>query len=256
MPPLLFTPLTLRTVEARNRIWVPPMCQYSVENRDGIATDWHLVHLGALARGGAGVVIVEATAVTEDGRISDKDLGLWNDRQKDSLARIAGFIHGQGAVAGIQLAHAGRKASMWPGWGTDRRGSMSIADGGWQTVGPSSLAYPGLASPRALNHASIESITRSFATAARRAAEAGFALIEVHAAHGYLLHEFLSPLSNDRTDRYGGVANRPSEVPPRGRRRGSRRDRLAACPPGACVGDGLGRRRIGRGRHGRAGPLA
>ena len=206
MTPLLFAPLQLRNIEVRNRLWVPPMCQYSVDNRDGIATDWHLVHLGALARGGSGAVIVEATAVTAEGRISDKDLGLWNEAQQDGLSRIANFMAAQGATPGIQLAHAGRKASTWPAWGIDRRGSMTSDDGGWETVAPSPNPYPGLTAPRQLDRAEIATITQSFADSARRAADAGFEIIEIHAAHGYLLHEFLSPLSNNRGDEYGGSA--------------------------------------------------
>lgn len=205
MSQLLFEPITLGEVQIRNRIWVPPMCQYAVERQDGIATPWHLVHLGSLARGGAGAVIVEATGVVPEGRISAKDLGLWNDEQRDALVPIVDFIREQGAVAGIQLAHAGRKASAWPEWGTELvDGSVPISEGGWETVGPSPIPFEGMRAPRALDQAGIDHVVTSFAAAARRAVDAGFELLEVHAAHGYLLHEFLSPLSNQRDDEYGG----------------------------------------------------
>ncbi|KAB1644903.1 NADH:flavin oxidoreductase/NADH oxidase [Gulosibacter chungangensis] len=204
MSHLLFEPLTLRGLTIRNRIWVPPMCQYSVEKLDGVATPWHLVHYGGMARGGAGAVIVEATGVVPEGRISPKDLGLWNDEQRDALVPVVEFMHSQGAAAGIQLAHAGRKASTWPEWGVDGEGSLPEAEGGWQTVAPSAVAFPGLAEPRAMTVEEIAQVVTAFATAARRALDAGFDFIEVHAAHGYLLHEFLSPLSNLRTDQYGG----------------------------------------------------
>ncbi|MDO9396884.1 MAG: hypothetical protein Q7T71_10095, partial [Herbiconiux sp.] len=203
MPSALFTPLTLRSVTTRNRVWVAPMCQYSVDARDGVATDWHLVHLGAFATGGAGLVITEATAVLPEGRISPQDLGLWNDEQRDALARITAFIRAQGAVAGIQLAHAGRKASTFRPW-DPRRGTVPEAEGGWPTVGPSAVAFGDYAVPRALDRGEIAEVVEAFRAAARRALDAGFELIELHAAHGYLLHEFLSPLSNHREDSYGG----------------------------------------------------
>ncbi|MBT0769980.1 NADH:flavin oxidoreductase/NADH oxidase [Kineosporia sp. J2-2] len=200
----LFEPITLRGTEFRNRIWVPPMCQYVVEKQDGVATDWHMAHLGGMAQGGAGAIIVEATAVSPEGRISAQDLGLWNDEQRDALVPIVAFLRSQGAVAGIQLAHAGRKASSLregvPGAGRD----VPPAEGGWETVGPSPVAFPGLRAPRELDQAGIDAVVASFASAARRAVEAGFGLLEVHGAHGYLIHEFLSPLSNRRTDSYGG----------------------------------------------------
>jgi len=201
---LLFEPITLRGVTARNRIWVPPMCQYSAKNADGLVSDWHMVHLGSLARGGAGAVIVEATAVTPQGRIAPQDLGLWNDDQRDALAPIVDFMHSQGAVAGVQLAHAGRKASTYSPWGTDKTGSVPLSDGGWQTVAPSAIAFPDLAAPQALDQSGIDAIVVAFVDAARRAIAAGFDLLEIHGAHGYLLHEFLSPLSNLRQDSYGG----------------------------------------------------
>lgn len=203
MTSALFDPITVRSTTVRNRLWVAPMCQYSVEKRDGVPTDWHLVHLGALARGGAGAVFVEATAVVPEGRISPQDLGLWNDAQRDAFVPIVDFIHGQGATAAIQLAHAGRKASTFRSWDA-RRGTIPTNDGGWPTKGPSALAYPGYEKPQELGSADIAEVVAAFSAAARRAAEAGFALIEIHAAHGYLLHQFLSPLSNTRSDEYGG----------------------------------------------------
>jgi len=209
LPRLLFEPITLRGATARNRIWIPPMCQYSAEAQDGVATDWHMVHLGGLARGGAGAVIVEATAVTPEGRISPQDLGLWNDEQREALAPIVAFMQSQGALAGIQLAHAGRKASTYRPFHAERSGSIPESDGGWQTVAPSAIAFPELTEPQALDQAGIDEIVAAFATAARRAIDAGFDLLEIHGAHGYLLHEFLSPLSNTRDDAYGGsLANR------------------------------------------------
>jgi 2,4-dienoyl-CoA reductase-like NADH-dependent reductase (Old Yellow Enzyme family) len=197
----LLTPLKLRGVTFRNRIAVSPMCQYSAEN--GFANDWHLVHLGSRAAGGAGLVIVEATAVLQEGRITPKDVGLWSDEHIEPLARIARFVHSQGAVPGIQLAHAGRKASCDVPW--KGGAALSPAEGGWQVVGQSPLAF-GLDSPTpvALTKEGIAAVIAAFEAAARRALKAGFKVIEIHSAHGYLLHEFLSPLSNERTDEYGG----------------------------------------------------
>lgn len=206
MTKALFEPITLRELTVRNRLWVPPMCQYMVESRDGIANEWHLTHYGSLARGGAGAIIVEATGVLPEGRISPEDLGLWNDAQADALAPVVSFVHSQGAAVGVQLAHAGRKASVEREWGTPNPGaSLSVEGGGWPTVGPSALAYPGLAEPAALDDAGIDDVVGAFAEAARRAVAAGFDFVEVHGAHGYLLHQFLSPLSNHRTDQYGGA---------------------------------------------------
>lgn len=198
----LFSPLTLRGVTLRNRIAVSPMCMYSAE--DGSATDWHLVHLGARAAGGAGLVIAEATAVSPEGRISPQDLGIWDDRHVAPLARIASFIAAQGATAGIQLAHAGRKASTVRPW--DGQGPLPPEGGGWSPVlGPSPLPFDaGWPIPAALDEAGLARIVKAFADAALRALVAGFHVVEIHAAHGYLLSEFLSPLSNQRTDRYGG----------------------------------------------------
>jgi 2,4-dienoyl-CoA reductase-like NADH-dependent reductase (Old Yellow Enzyme family) len=199
----LFTPFTVRGVTVRNRIWVAPMCQYSAENRDGIPVDWHLVHLGSFATGGAGLVMAEATAVSPEGRITPQDLGLWNDEQATAFARITGFLHAQGATTAIQLAHAGRKASTYRPFASEH-GSVPAAEGGWQTVAPSAVPYPGYAVPTELDLAGIDTVVDDFVAAARRAVTAGFDVLEIHAAHGYLLHEFLSPLSNTRTDAYGG----------------------------------------------------
>jgi 2,4-dienoyl-CoA reductase-like NADH-dependent reductase (Old Yellow Enzyme family) len=199
----LFTPLTLRGTTFRNRLWVAPLCQYSVEQHDGIPTDWHLVHLGSFALGGAGLVMTEATAVSAEGRISPEDTGIWNDEQTDAWARVTAFIGSQGAVPGIQLAHAGRKASTWRPW-SETQGTVPESDGGWQTVAPSAVAFRGYDVPRELAVDEITGVVADFAAAATRALRAGFGLLEIHAAHGYLLHQFLSPLSNTRTDEYGG----------------------------------------------------
>ncbi len=207
----LFDPIILRGVIVRNRIWVPALCQYSSLARDGMPTDWHLAHLGSFAMGGAGLVIAEATAVVPEGRISPHDTGIWNDEQVAGWRRIVDFLHARGAVAGLQLAHAGRKASVYPEWGFEQKGSISldapvdIAPGrGWQTVSASELAFEGYRAPRALALDELPGVVDAFAAAARRAIDAGFDLVELHAAHGYLLHQFLSPLSNTRTDQYGG----------------------------------------------------
>jgi 2,4-dienoyl-CoA reductase-like NADH-dependent reductase (Old Yellow Enzyme family) len=198
----LFEPLTLRGLTLPNRIAVSPMCQYSAV--DGLANDWHLVHLGGMAVGGAGLVLTEATAVQPQGRISAEDLGLWSDGQIAPLRRISDFIRGQGAVAGIQLAHAGRKASTRKPW-AGRPGTVPVGEGGWSTVGPSALPFDAQhLAPFPLDEAGIAEIVQAFAGAARRALEAGFQVVELHAAHGYLLHQFLSPLSNGRADRFGG----------------------------------------------------
>jgi 2,4-dienoyl-CoA reductase-like NADH-dependent reductase (Old Yellow Enzyme family) len=207
----LFDPLTVRELTVRNRIWVPALCQYSVSNRDGVPTDWHLAHLGSFAVGGAGLVIAEATGVVPEGRISPHDTGIWNDEQVAGWRRVTDFVHGQGAAIGLQLAHAGRKASVFPEWGTGGHGSIPIGStdpadvgGGWQTVSASDLAFEGYAPPRALELDELPELVAAFARAARRALDAGFDLVELHAAHGYLLHQFLSPLSNRRRDEYGG----------------------------------------------------
>ena len=199
----LFTPLRLRSVALRNRIVVSPMCQYSCEAGDGKATDWHLVHLGGLAVGGASLVFTEATAVEERGRISTQDLGIWNDEQIASLVPITRFIRARGAVPGMQLAHAGRKASVRRPW--DGGGPLSAEAGAWEPVAPSAMSFAERYTvPHALSPAEIGEVIAHFADATRRALEAGFEVIELHAAHGYLLHQFLSPVSNTRKDRYGG----------------------------------------------------
>ena len=201
--PSLFSPLTLGERTFRNRLWVAPMCQYAVDLEDGVPTDWHLVHLGALARGGSGLVMSEATAVSPEGRISANDTGIYNEEQLTAWTRIVDFIHTQGALAGIQLAHAGRKGSIWREWGP-LDGTRPVAEGGWQSLGPSAIAFEGYAAPLALDAAGIDTVVADFAAAARRSVEAGFDVVEVHAAHGYLLHQFLSPLANERDDEYGG----------------------------------------------------
>jgi len=197
----LFSSLTLRNLTFRNRIFVSPMCQYS--SRDGLPTDWHLVHLGCRAVGGADLVMVEATAVSPEGRISPDDSGIWSDAHAEAFAPIARFIREQGAVAGIQLAHAGRKASTDLPW--QGGGPLGPDQRGWQPVAPSPLPYaPGHPVPREAAAADIETIRNQFEACALRARAAGFQVIEVHLAHGYLLHEFLSPLTNLRKDEYGG----------------------------------------------------
>jgi 2,4-dienoyl-CoA reductase-like NADH-dependent reductase (Old Yellow Enzyme family) len=196
----LFDPLTQRGVTLRNRIVVSPMCMYS--SVDGYANDWHLVHLGSRAAGGAGLVFTEATAVSADGRITPDDLGLYEDGHVEMLARIVAFLKAHGAVSGIQLAHAGRKASTARPWEGGR--FLQPHERGWQTVGPSPIAFGGYGVPAELDEAGIQGVIDAFAAAAKRAVAAGFEVAEVHGAHGYLLHEFLSPLSNQRTDRWGG----------------------------------------------------
>jgi 2,4-dienoyl-CoA reductase-like NADH-dependent reductase (Old Yellow Enzyme family) len=198
----LFEPLAIRDITFSNRVFVSPMCEYS--STDGYASDWHFVHLGSRAVGGAGLVLTEATAVVPEGRISPQDLGIWKDEHIEPLRRVVRFIHEQGSMAGMQLAHAGRKASTYaPSAG---RGTVPEKEGGWSNVvAPSALrfadSYP---MPQALSIHGIRNVISAFAAAARRACEAGFRVIEIHAAHGYLIHEFLSPLSNHRTDEYGG----------------------------------------------------
>jgi 2,4-dienoyl-CoA reductase-like NADH-dependent reductase (Old Yellow Enzyme family) len=197
----IFDPLPIRGVTLQNRIVVSPMCQYSSE--DGFANDWHLVHLGSRAAGGASLVFTEATAVTPEGRISPEDLGLWKDEQIDFLARIVRFLKAQGTVPGMQIAHAGRKGSTQRPW--EGSSKVSVADGGWIPLAPSAVAFSeNYPMPRALLKQEIHGIVDAFAEAARRALEAGFQVLEIHAAHGYLAHEFFSPLSNFREDEYGG----------------------------------------------------
>jgi 2,4-dienoyl-CoA reductase-like NADH-dependent reductase (Old Yellow Enzyme family) len=198
----LFSPISFRGLTLPNRIGVSPMCEYSSD--DGFANDWHLVHLGSRAVGGAGLVFTEASAVLPEGRITPNDLGVWKDEHIAALARIVDFLHGQGARAAIQLAHAGRKASMQRPWDGERL--LLPAEGGWNdVVAPSSVAFRAdYAEPQELDLAGINRVTQAFCVATSRAVRAGFDVVEIHAAHGYLLHEFLSPLSNKRTDAYGG----------------------------------------------------
>lgn len=197
----LFSPFSLRSLTLKNRIAVSPMCQYSAT--DGFANDWHLVHLGSRAVGGAALIIQEATAVSPEGRISPEDLGIWQDEHIDFLRRITDFIKAQGCVPGIQLAHAGRKASTFAPW--RGHGTVPASEGGWAVVGPTDQrfadSYP---PPTALDAAGLAKVKADFVAATRRALAAGYEVIEIHAAHGYLLHQFLSPLSNDRADAYGG----------------------------------------------------
>ncbi|MEN3370632.1 MAG: hypothetical protein V7609_2775 [Verrucomicrobiota bacterium] len=200
--PGLFDPLAIRELTFANRVFVSPMCQYS--SQDGYANDWHFVHLGSRAVGGAGLVLTEATAVLPEGRISPQDLGIWDDGHVEMLSRIVRFIHEHGGIAGMQLAHAGRKASTSRPW--EGHDAVPESEGGWEkVVAPSALpfseTYP---MPQALTLDGIQEVVAAFAAAARRACEAGFRVIEIHAAHGYLIHEFLSPLSNKREDDYGG----------------------------------------------------
>jgi 2,4-dienoyl-CoA reductase-like NADH-dependent reductase (Old Yellow Enzyme family) len=200
--PRLFSVLQLRGVELRNRVMLAPMCQYSAV--DGLVNDWHRVHLGARAVGGAGLVLTEATAVEARGRISPADLGIWSDDHVEGLAGLVALIEAQGAIPGIQLAHAGRKASTKIPWVAGHRW-LGPDDGGWPTVAPSAIPFgEGFASPEPLTEGQIRVLVGAWGAAARRARQAGFRVIEIHAAHGYLLHEFMSPVANERTDAYGG----------------------------------------------------
>ncbi|GGB77757.1 NADPH dehydrogenase NamA [Dyadobacter sediminis] len=197
----LFTPLTIKNISFKNRIVVSPMCQYS--SVDGFANDWHLVHLGSRAVGGAALLIAEATAVSPEGRISPEDLGIWKDEHIEKLKQITDFIAAQGSVAGIQLGHAGRKASTFPAW--KGRGQVPADQGGWKTVGASAIPFHETENaPEELGIEGIRKVIGDFAAAAGRSLKAGFKVIEIHAAHGYLIHQFLSPLSNIRSDEYGG----------------------------------------------------
>jgi 2,4-dienoyl-CoA reductase-like NADH-dependent reductase (Old Yellow Enzyme family) len=197
----LLSPLTIKGITLKNRIVMSPMCQYSA--KDGFADDWHLVHQGSRAAGGAGLIFTEATAVTAQGRISPGDLGLWDDKQIEPLARMVSFIHRMGAVAAIQLAHAGRKGSCAVPW--EGGAGLSIAQGGWPIVAPSAIPFSeNNPMPQELDKQGIQEIIVAFKNAAKRALKAGYKIIEIHAAHGYLINEFLSPLSNKRTDEYGG----------------------------------------------------
>ncbi|RKS99481.1 NADH:flavin oxidoreductase/NADH oxidase [Flavobacterium sp. 123] len=197
----LFSSLPIKSIVLKNRITISPMCQYSA--KDGFANDWHLVHLGSRASGGAGLIIQEATAVAPEGRISPEDLGLWNDNQIEKLLTINQFIISQNSIPGIQLAHAGRKASVSAPWIGNKK--LDENQGGWETVAPSAIAYHSdEKKPVALDKTGIQKVISDFKSATKRALKAGFQVLEIHAAHGYLLHQFLSPLSNFRTDEYGG----------------------------------------------------
>nr|WP_315163470.1 NADH:flavin oxidoreductase/NADH oxidase [uncultured Flavobacterium sp.] len=197
----LFSSLPIKSIVLKNRIAISPMCQYSA--KDGFANDWHLVHLGSRASGGAGLIIQEATAVAPEGRISPEDLGLWNDNQIEKLQTINQFIIGQNSIPGIQLAHAGRKASVSAPWIGNKK--LDESQGGWETVAPSAVGYHSdEKTPVALDKTGIQKVISDFKSATKRALKAGFQVLEIHAAHGYLLHQFLSPLSNFRTDEYGG----------------------------------------------------
>ncbi|WP_240192792.1 NADH:flavin oxidoreductase/NADH oxidase [Glycomyces sp. YM15] len=207
----LFAPITMRGTTVPNRIWMAPMCQYSAEAAGpatGAPNDWHLQHYGARAVGGPGLILVEATAIAPEGRISPADLGIWNDAQVEGHRRLTAFMRGQGVVPGIQIAHAGRKG------GTDARGGGSLAldEGGWETVAPSAIAFGDYAVPHELSVEEIRGVVTAFAEAAERALAAGYEVIEVHGAHGYLVHEFLSPVSNRREDEYGGDFERRARL--------------------------------------------
>ena len=201
----LFTPISIGSVEIRNRAWVASMCTYSCEERDGVPDDWHRDHLSSFAKGGAGLVLTEATAVSPEGRISPEDTGIWSDEQADAWAPVVERITAYGAVAGMQLAHAGRKASTYRPWEAER-GTVPVGDGGWQTLGPTDQPFEGFDAPRAMTGSEIEQVIVDFGAAAARAVRAGFEVLEIHAAHGYLLHQFLSPLSNTRTDQWADGA--------------------------------------------------
>jgi 2,4-dienoyl-CoA reductase-like NADH-dependent reductase (Old Yellow Enzyme family) len=201
MVSVVFSPLQIKSITLKNRIAISPMCQYSAT--DGFANDWHLVHLGSRATGGAAIIIQEATSVSPEGRISPEDLGIWKEEHIEKLVQINQFIKSQKAIPGIQLAHAGRKASAASPWNGGRR--VTLEQGGWDTVAPSAIAYHDAEkAPIALDKAGIQKVISDFKAATRRSVKAGFQVMEIHAAHGYLLHQFLSPLSNVRTDEYGG----------------------------------------------------
>jgi 2,4-dienoyl-CoA reductase-like NADH-dependent reductase (Old Yellow Enzyme family) len=207
---LLFSPIRLRGLTVRNRIFMSPMCQYS--SLDGLPTDWHLVHLGSRAVGGAGLVMVEATAVSPEGRITPADSGMWSDQHGQAFRRIADFVRGQGAAAGIQLAHAGRKASTDVPWRSG--GPLSAQQGGWQPLAPTALPFAaGHPEPREMTRQDMEEVIGQFVRAARRSLAAGFQVVEIHMAHGYLLHSFLSPISNRRCDEYGGSFQNRARLP-------------------------------------------
>lgn len=198
----LFEPIKVRDLVIRNRVFIPAMCQYSCENQDGVVNEWHLVHLGARAAGGAGMIIAEATGVVPEGRITPWCAGIWNFEQVAAWAKVVEFIHSQGAKAAIQLAHAGRKGSTYREW--SGRGSVPLEKGGWQTVSSTAEAFDGYEAPRELSTSEVVDLIQDWAQAAKHAVLAGFDAIEIHAAHGYLLHQFLSPITNKRDDEFGG----------------------------------------------------
>lgn len=208
----LFTPWTIRSIELRNRIIVAPMCQYSTP--DGVASDWHMVHLGSRAVGGAGLVMAEASAVSPEGRISPRDLGIWNDQQAAALMPVVKFIKDHGAVAAIQIAHAGRKASTQPPFIENGAPIGPAAENGWHPVGPSAIPFSAKHTvPHALSEQDLKKVLGDFVAAAQRALHAGFQVLELHMAHGYLLHSFLSPISNQRGDAYGGSLENRMRLP-------------------------------------------
>ena len=198
----LFSPIKIRSVEVKNRLWVSPMCMYSCENQDGVVGDFHLAHLGSFAIGGAGLVMAEATAVNPEGRITPWCTGIWNQEQVQAWKKVTDLIRSLGSVSAIQLAHAGRKASTYRAWSGS--GTVPINEGGWDTYSSTERAFEGYAAPRKLATEEIAQLVDDFRSSARRSIEAGFDAIEIHAAHGYLMHQFLSPLANDRDDQYGG----------------------------------------------------
>jgi len=239
---VLFTPLTIREIEFRNRVFVSPMCQYSAP--DGRPTDWHMVHLGSRAVGGAGLVFTEASAVSHEGRISPDDAGIWNEAQGDAWRAITRFLREHGSVAGIQLAHAGRKASTQAPWLGDR--ALTPAERGWQPIGPSALAFSeGSPVPREMDIADIDAVVAQFTAAAGRSLDAGFQVIEVHAAHGYLLHQFLSPLFEPPHGRVRRLAGEPHEARGPGHQGGPRGLARKDSPVRKALGHRLGGRGMG-----------
>lgn len=214
--PLLFEPITLRGLTVRNRAWVPPMCQFAVEARNGVPEDWHLVHYGSLAAGGFGLVMAEFTAVSPRGRITPYDTGLWNDEQQQAWSHIVEFVHANGAAIGVQLAHAGDKASTERWWPDRTPGVLAVDEGGWEPVGVRTTELADRAGRPVPVHGAdeqeIATVIDDFVAATRRAEQAGFDTVEIHAAHGYLLHQFYSPLSNDRTDGWGGDRERRARL--------------------------------------------
>ncbi len=205
----LFSPLEIRSQVFRNRVWVSPMCQYSAV--DGIVGDWHLVHLGSFATGGVGMIMVEATAVMPNGRISIGCSGIWSDKHAEAFKPSIDFAHSQGTLIGIQLAHAGRKGSTMKPW--DDHELASVAEGGWINIAPSAIAYKDFPIPHAMTVEEIEQAEQAFVDAAVRSERVGFDVIEIHAAHGYLFHQFLSPLSNKRDDHYGRIFRESNQIP-------------------------------------------